>query len=354
MASPGASSHATFERHPFRPPAALLERISRARRPLLFSHVYPDGDAVGSQLGMYRGLAKLGKEPRILNAHPAPEKYAFLDEAGAIEVCAGPPGASQRRIIDEADLLLILDTSDPDRLGALWEAVFAAPAARCVIDHHLCRHTEAFDCVWSEVASPSTGNLVLELLTALKVKLTKEIAAPLLVALGTDTGWFRFGNTSTVAFEAAAWLTEAGADPAKLYEQVYETSSLPRFHLLGELLASLRTECAGRLVYGILHRSMLDRHAVGYEEIDGLIDVMKSVRGVEIACLLVELSPGRYKVSLRSKGDANVHPIAERFGGGGHAKAAGFRREGEEASILALVLGASREALERPSATAGE
>ena len=331
------------------PPAQLVELLQRCQRPLLTTHIYPDGDGIGSQLALARALGTLGgapKEVRILNMHPAPEKFDFLDAEGHIEVVSEELDIAAS--IADRDLLVILDTSEPDRIGLLKEAVFAASAPRVCIDHHLCRHQGAFDVLWSEPEAPSTGNMVLELIAALGSELAKQMADPLMVAVSTDTGWFRFGNATPEAYDAASRLVGAGAVPEELYSRIFETSSLSRMQLLGEVLAQLQSAEEGRIVYGVLTESALQKFGVAYEEIDGYIDALKGVGGAEILFLVVELSPGRYKVSLRSKGSRDVHGIAESFGGGGHAKAAGCRIEADDTrGVVQRVLDAARGTLMR-------
>ena len=327
------------------PPPELLRYLEGSRRPLLLAHIYPDGDAVGSALGLAHGLSARGAEPRILITHPAPAKYDFLDPEGHLEVVGAEVTAAHREAVATADLIVILDTSDPQRLGRLEEFVFAAAAPRVVIDHHLCRHAERFDHIWSVTTSPATGSLVLEVLKALQVQITPEIAEALLVAIGTDTGWYQFANTSAEALRASAELVASGANAERIHGAVFETSTLARIHLLGELLAGLRLDVDGRVLYGVLRSSLLERHGIARAEIDGFTDAMKAVGGAEILFLLVELSPGRYKVSLRSKGPVDILGIAEHFGGGGHAKAAGCRLEATEEEALRRIIAQAQETL---------
>ncbi|MEM7165968.1 MAG: DHH family phosphoesterase [Planctomycetota bacterium] len=330
----------------FQPPPALLEMLRKSRRPLLLSHIYPDGDGIGSELALYRALEQLGAQPGILNSHATPEKFGFLDPEGVVQVAARPqPSAQDQQRVAEADLCVVLDTSDPERLGALWPLVEGGNAPICVIDHHLCDDPSVFQAIWSETASPSTGSLVLDVIEGLGVAVTAPMATALFVALATDTGWFRFGNASSDAYGCAARLVAAGADPESLYTLVFEASSIARTRLLGELLANAQSVEDDRIVWSVLRREMLDRHGVPYEEIDGFIDLLKGVREAEIVFLAVELSPGRYKVSLRSRGPVTIHSIATGFGGGGHAQAAGCRLEGDEQEVLAQILAAARETI---------
>lgn len=327
------------------PPQEILAALRAARKPLLLSHMHPDGDGVGSELGLARTLEQLGAAPRILNTHRASEKFDFLDPDGIIEVAPPAVSPAVERAFREADLIVILDTSEPSRLGHLEAQAWGAVAPRLAIDHHLCDRPERFDLLWSVPKSPATGNLVLSVVEALGVPLSAAIGTPLFVAIATDTGWFRFGNASPVAFEGARRLVAAGADPERIYREVFESSSLGRMRLLGQVLAGCRSAADGRIVYAVIRRSMLEEAGVPQEEIDGFIDQLKGVRSGQIALLAVELSPGHYKVSLRSRGRLNVHEIATRFGGGGHAQAAGCRLEGTEAEVLDRVLEAACEQL---------
>lgn len=320
------------------PPADLLDAVRSARRPLLLTHIYPDGDGVGSCLGLARSLRAMGAEPRILTTHPAPDKFDFIDSSREVAIAGAELSAEHAGWIADADLLLILDTSDPARLGLLEKPVFAADSRRCVIDHHRCSHADHFDAIWSVEESPSTGNLVLVLLETLGANIDAEVATPLFVAICSDTGWFRFANASERAFAAAGRLVDAGADPEEIYSRIFESSSLERTRLLGEVLGEVQGAEDGKVIYGVIRGEMMERLGVSYEEIDGVIDTLKEVRGGEFLFLVVELSKGRYKVSLRSKGSRDVHAIADHFGGGGHVKAAGCRLEGDESGVVEAIL----------------
>ncbi|MEE8142531.1 MAG: DHH family phosphoesterase [Planctomycetota bacterium] len=327
------------------PPQAVLEALRQAKRPLLLTHIYPDGDGIGSQLGLARAFQSRGAEPHIINAHEAPKKLAFLDPDESIQVIPGSLEPQHQMAIDSADLILILDTSDPERLGHLRDPVLAASAQRIAVDHHLSHSEDAFDMIWSEPDCPATGVMVQRILEEFPVSLTAELATPLLVAIGTDTGWFRFANATPEAFASAARLVAAGANAEELYTNIYETSTPARTRMQGEVMAGLQSHEEGRILYGIIRGDQLRHHGVGYEEIDGIIDTLKAVQGGEILFLVVELSKGRYKVSLRSKGDRDVYQIAAQFGGGGHAKAAGCRLEADEKTVIGRILDAARQAL---------
>lgn len=331
---------------PFSPPPALLDALRAARRPFLCTHIYPDGDALGSTVALARILRdRTGAEPTVLLTHEVPEKILAADADRIATVIPGEPTDEQRATIAAADTIVVLDTSDPDRLGRLADPVFASDAPKVLVDHHICEDPDRFDVAWSVTESPSTGNLVLRIHEELGGTLDRATADALFVAIATDTGWFRFSNTSPEAFRAASVLRAAGIDPETLHRQIHERSTPERTRALGEVLSRLETAAGGRIVHSFWGLEDAERHGIPLEELDGFIDALKQVRGAEIVFLVVELSPGRYKVSLRSKGDVDVHPIATRFGGGGHAKAAGCRLEGSRAEVTARLLEASLETL---------
>ncbi len=328
------------------PPAPLLEALRSARRPLLCTHIYPDGDALGSSVALSYILQRRGADPTVLLTHPVPAKLGVADREGIVEVISGEPSEAQREKIATADLLVVLDTSEPKRLGRLREQVFSSRAPRVLIDHHICRDPDIFEVPWSVPESPSTGNLIFLIHEALGGEMEPATADALFVAISTDTGWFRFSNTSPEAFRAAATLRAAGADPERLHREIYENSTAERTRALGSLLARLQTTAAGRIAYSTISSTDLERHGIPLEELDGFIDSLKQIDGAEIVFLVVELSPGRFKVSLRSKGAMDVHPIAVLFGGGGHAKAAGCRIEGSVQEVIAKLLEAGVQLLD--------
>jgi len=328
------------------PPAALLEALRSARRPFLCTHIYPDGDALGSAVALSYILRRGGADPTVLLTHPVPEKLGVADREGIAEVISEELSEAQRETISSADLLVILDTSEPERLGRLREPVFAGNAPRVLIDHHICHDPEIFDVPWSVPESPSTGNMVFRIHEALGGEIEPAAADALFVAISTDTGWFRFSNTSSEAFRAASLLRAAGADPERLHREIYENSTPERARALGSLLARLQTAADGRIAYSTISAADLERHGIPLEELDGFIDSLKQIDGAEIVFLVVELSPGRFKVSLRSKGAMDVHPIAVLFGGGGHAKAAGCRIEGSVQEVIAKLLKAGDQLLD--------
>jgi phosphoesterase RecJ-like protein len=198
---------------------------------------------------------------------------------------------------------------------------------------------------------------VLRLLDVLGVALDRSIATALFVAIATDTGWFRFSNTTPLVFRDAARLLETGIELEPLHRRIYQESRPERLILLGSVLAGIRMELEGKLAWSLLDRKAIERSGVALEEMDGFSEELKGIAGAELVALVVETSPGSFKVSLRSRGSLDANRIARDFNGGGHAKAAGFRASGDAAQVVRRIVErvakCFSEAPGRPAGTAG-
>ncbi len=327
-------------------PAGLLEALRATRQPLILTHIYPDGDALGSSVAMHRSLSQMGARPRTILTHAVPDKLRFIDHDGVAEVLDGKPDAAQLAVIEAADLIIVLDTSALDRLGHMREPVESTGTPLVCIDHHLEGDFDCFQEIWCEPGSPATGNLVLELIRALGEPLPLKSAESLFVAIATDTGWFRYSNSGSIAYRIAAELVESGVDPEPIFQKIFQSFSLERTLALGDLLAGVRCHHDGKILFSLLSEKMRTLRGVKMEDLDGFVDTLGQVAGTEIVFLIVEVGAERYKVSLRSRGDLSVHTIASRFGGGGHAKASGCRIEGPEEVVIAKLLEVCEEILD--------
>jgi len=326
-------------------PSGLLAALRKSKQPLILTHIYPDGDALGSAVSMHRTLQQLGARPRTFLTHPVPEKLSFIDHDSVAELLDGEPNSKQLDVAREADLIIVVDTSTRDRLGHMRSAIELSDAPRVCIDHHLDGDMDFFSEIWCEPGSPSTGNLVLEVIEALECELLSTTAESLFVAIATDTGWFRYSNSGSVAYRYAAKLVELGVDPEPIFQRIFQSFSMQRTLLLGDLLAALESREGNKIVFSVLSEPMRRHRGVDLEDLDGFVDSLGQVGGSEIVILVVEVGPGRYKVSLRSRGEFSVHTIAAHFDGGGHAKAAGCRLEGTEEQILSRLLAECRKTL---------
>jgi len=304
---------------------SLLARIRAGNRFLLTSHVNPDGDAIGSELGLARALSALGKTARIWNRDAAPALYAPLPGSARIVVGEEPPAGFP----DAFDAAIVLECPSLDRTG-LAEPLGALPLVN--IDHHL-GNQHYGEINWVDPMAPAVGVMVHELASALGVRIEPDAADCLYLALVTDTGGFRFGNATPRAFEAAGRLVAAGASVERVSHWLYESQPEPAIRLLGELLSTLERHGDGRVATVVLPLAAFERSGAGPGDSEGLIDVPRSIAGVEAVALLRELSAGEWKLSLRSRGGVDVEAVARARGGGGHKNAAGCRAQGELGEI---------------------
>lgn len=307
---------------------ALFEKAAQAilrhRNFVITTHINPDGDGIGSELGLSRFLRDLGKNVAIINSTSTPRNYRFLDPRNEIIMFPGP---AAHAALQQADGVFILDISRWERLGKMQEAVQKHPGVKICIDHHPINGDFAdINLVCQEACA--SGMLVLQLLTFMNGALTTEIAEPLYAAILTDTGAFRFPNTTAETHLAVARLLTAGVCQHRVYEQIYERCSPERVHLLGLVLCNLQYMHCGRLAWGVITRDMLQHTGVEQEETDGFVDIARGIRSVEASLLFIELSDNRVKVSLRSRGGIDVNRFAMQFGGGGHQNASGILLDG--------------------------
>ncbi len=322
---------------PMKAPEDLLRKIRQGNRFLLTSHVNPDGDAIGSELGLARLLRRLGKSAVVWNRDATPTLYQPLPGSDRIHVGEEPPAGFP----DVFDAIIVLECPSPDRTG-LEQHLNARPVIN--IDHHLGnQHYGVIN--WVDSAAPAVGEMVYRLSQGLKAALEPETANCLYLTLVTDTGGFRFSNATPVAFEAAAALVREGAQPEQVSQWLYESQPLGVLRLLGEMLQTLRLHCDGRVATGRLTRAMFEKVGASPGDSEGLIDHLRSIAGVDAVALIREREDGTHKVSLRSRGEVDIEKIARHHGGGGHRNAAGFALEGDGEAIREQAAAALCEAL---------
>lgn len=316
-----------------RVPSDVLELVRGTRRFLLLAHLYPDGDVLGSTLGLGLALEGAGRQVELACAHPVPEAFRFLPGADRVQEwkdAAGDPA-----------VVVTLDCPHPDRTGGLLAAARRLGARVLNVDHHR-DNLRYGDVNWIQPGAAATGEMVYELVEAAGLPLTPAVAVNLYTAILTDTGSFRYANTTPRTLRIAARLVEAGADPAAVAREVYENRHLPGLHLLGQLLQQVQTTPDGQIAWMVITRSQMA--SPDLLEAEEYVTYPRSLRSVKVAVLFREL-PSEVKVSLRAKGEADVARIAARFGGGGHPNAAGAIIPGDLAHVQPLVLAAVREAL---------
>ena len=319
----GPGDHARF--------AALLDR---AKLYVLVTHVNPDGDAVGSEVGLGRTLRAAGGEVRIVNQDPTPETLRWLEDDGP-EAEAYDPGRHDG-LLDAADAIVLLDNSAPDRLGRMETPTRARTSKTFCIDHHPTRGTPWAETIIDDSAC-ATAAIVFELIERRGLSLDRGTAEALYAGLATDTGFFRFNSTSSRAFRIAARLLDEGADPTRSFREVYERNSPAYTRLLGRALAGLRLAAGGVVgVIGVTQGMVEEAGAEGVDTSEVTTPVL-AVDGVRIAVFFRELAGGKVKVSLRSKGALDVQKLAGEFGGGGHRNASGIVMQGSYDDVVARV-----------------
>jgi bifunctional oligoribonuclease and PAP phosphatase NrnA len=312
----------------------VVELIEEKRKFAITSHLRPDGDSLGSSLGLYWLLRALDKNVEVIMRDPVPHAYQKL------------PGAKDVRVTPAADEsydgVFVIECSDIARPGLLnLDKQFVVN-----IDHHAT--TALFGKInWIDSTASACGEMIYNLAKALGIRVTKEIAECCYTALITDTGSFHYSNTTERTFKVASELLRTGVKPAKTAEAVFASYPWSRIQLMGAVLSTARRDSTGHVA--LLRHSLEMQHLAeaSDEDADGFVNYPLTVGEVEAVAMLKECEPGVYRTSLRSKGEVNVAKVAEKFGGGGHRNAAGCTLRGtwEEAEEKIITL--LQDAVER-------
>ncbi len=321
----------------------FVKLVEKTAKFVISSHVKPDCDALGSELGMAAVLRQLGKQVTILNADPVPPHLAFIDPLREIETL---PAGGGDAVGPDCDAWIVLDTGAWSQLGPLAGLIQGASASKIVIDHHL-SGDDLGAMVFKDTSAEATGTLVAEAAEALNVRLTPEAAEALFVAVATDTGWFRFSSVTGRTFARVAQLVDAGARPDRVYAQLYERSTLSRVLLRGRILASTAMDKDGRLAWCRATRDDFRLSGAESGDTEDVVNALLGIAGTELAALFVEQDPKTTRVSLRSRSEVDVRRVAEVFGGGGHAAAAGLTFGGALEEAESAVLDRLRQAMQR-------
>ncbi|MGD9634073.1 MAG: bifunctional oligoribonuclease/PAP phosphatase NrnA [Pirellulales bacterium] len=318
----------------------FVEIVREHKSFVLTSHMRPDCDAIGSELGLALALRSLGKEARIVNGDTVPPHIAFIDPKHDVLTLGRDIQAADVR----PDVLIVVDTSAWAQLGPMGDVVRNSAAKKIVIDHHVSQDNLSA-IVFKDVQSEATGRLILSAIDALGASVTPQIAEPLFAAIATDTGWFRFNSVTALTFAAAGRLVHSGASPSSIFTSLYEQNTLARLHLQGRILTAAKTECDGRLIYSGATPQDLAETGAEATDTEDVVNRLLGITGVEVALLFLELGPNETKVSLRSRTAFDVRKIAEQFGGGGHTAASGVRYPGALADAVKALTGAVRAAI---------
>jgi bifunctional oligoribonuclease and PAP phosphatase NrnA len=325
--------------------AALAVSFAAALRPgqrvCVTTHVNPDGDGLGSEVGFIHLLRAQGIDAVITNPSPTPPRFNFL-----FRDLPGVDKTSEAvRELRRADLIVVLDISDLARLGMLIGTVKERGVPVACVDHHVSSGVLPPGPRYVDPEAAATGELIFELATGNQWPMNQAVARALYVAILTDTGGFRFSNTRPRTLRIAADLLEHGVDPEQIYLEVYARAPEGRPRLFAEALQTLVVEPEYGLAWVTVPPGAIERHGVSSDDLDGVVEFPRSIEGVRMALLFREIAQGRVKVSLRSVGDIDVAAFAKAYGGGGHTKAAGLSLTGSLAEVQDTVLRAAREYL---------
>jgi len=313
--------------------ADIRDAIVARRRFLITSHARPDGDSIGSQLAMAYALEAMGKEVRLVNADPAPDHYMEFPGLDRIEIA---------RAIEErdADALIVMESGDLKRTGvAGLEGRFTIN-----IDHHQ-GNTAYGDINWVDLGAAACGEMVYDVIEALGVPLTIEIATHIYLAILTDTGSFHYSNITPKTFDICRRTTEAGVNAAAMARRVFDQNSFGKLKLIGALLDQMDLLDDGRLAVMYLNDHILNATSTTYNDTEGLINLPLTAREIQAVIFFKLGADGDIHVSMRSKYDVDIRTIAARHGGGGHKNAAGFKLRGPVDAIRDGVIAEVRDAI---------
>lgn len=318
-----------------RVPDEIVRLLSCPERPvLLLAHVHPDGDVLGSLFGLGLALLERGWPVTLAGPHRVPDRLAFLPGASLMEQWSEPKGTY--------DLVILADCPDPGRTDGLLARARTFTTRVVNIDHHP-DNKRYGDVNWIDPDASASGEMVYRLIRALGFPLTGEVATNLFTAIHTDTGSFRYSNTTAQALAVAADLVTHGANPARVAARLYETRFPDSLELLGCVIQQVEVSPDGRVAWLALPTGSVSEEFV---EAEDLVTYPRSLAGVKVALLLRQVGAEGVKVSLRAKGEVNVGAIAARFGGGGHANAAGCVVGGSLEEVRRRILEAVTQVLD--------
>ncbi len=303
--------------------ADVVHAIRQRRRFVISSHVRPDGDAIGSQLAMAYALRHLGKDVRIVDGDYPPTPLLVFPGVPAIEVMSA--------IDDPGDAVIVMECGDLARTGVSgFDRGFVIN-----IDHHP-GNTTYGALNWFDLSAAACGQMVFDLVEALGVPLTKEIATHVYIAILTDTGSFHYSNISPKTFDICRQCVEAGVDPPSVARSIFDSNNLGRLKLFGAVLSRMELDASGRLAMVYVDRKLASDCGGTYEDTEGLINLPLTVKEIQAVVFFKENGPDDWRISMRSKGEIDVNAVAQRFGGGGHKNASGCSATGRFEDLKAL------------------
>lgn len=296
----------------------ILDRLRQAQSLLIVTHARPDGDGLGSLRALTLSARAAGKSAAMIVPDPVPERYQFLfpDEKPL-------PADQFATLADAADTIIVVDTCSAAQLDVLAQPVIERRDKVLVIDHHATAE-EIGAVQWLDSTAAAAGVMALEVIEALGWSLEGPVASALTVAITSDTGWLRFSNADARCFRSMARLHEQGIRMDKIYMALFQCDRPQKVRLVARALQSMELHCGDRLATMVIRKSDFEATGALPEETENLVNESLRMCSVDTALLLVE-SGQVVRVSLRSRDLVDVASVANEFGGGGHARAAGLR-----------------------------
>jgi bifunctional oligoribonuclease and PAP phosphatase NrnA len=320
----------------------IMDTLGHAGRVVLTTHINADGDGTGSQAALAAWLRSTGVQVSLVNPTPFPHTFRFLVDDDIIADAGTTAGDAALR---ERDLLVVVDTAEAGRIGRVAKSIDERPVV--VIDHHVQTDDTLAAETFADVTACATGELVYDMLLAARLPQPwpQQVLQGIYTAIVTDTGSFRFANTTPRAHTIAADLIRQGVDPEEMYRRIFATVPLHRIELLRHALERLEVDTEHAISWITIERGVMERLGATSEDLDGIVEHARSIEGTEVAILFRETADGSTKVSLRSAGSLDVNAIARALGGGGHVKASGALLSERLPAARERVLEAARAAL---------
>jgi bifunctional oligoribonuclease and PAP phosphatase NrnA len=315
--------------------AQIVDAIRGRQRFVISSHSRPDGDSIGSQLAMAYALRELGKHVDIVNADPAPGPLMQFPGVSDITIAPSVDG--------NFDAAIIMECGDLERTGvAGLDRSFVIN-----IDHHP-GNTSYGQINWFDSSAAACGEMVLDLVRALGVPLTTDIATHIYLAILTDTGSFHYSNITPRTFDICRETLEAGVDPVRVARNVYDSNHMGRLKLFGTVLSAMQLDTTGRIAIVYVDHEMARASGGTYEDTEGLINLPLTVKEIQAVIFFKQIEGEQYRVSMRSKDDIDIGAVAKTFGGGGHKNAAGCTVSGGIDALQKLFIEKVGQAIETP------
>jgi phosphoesterase RecJ-like protein len=320
-----------------------------SRRAVLTTHLNADGDGAGCEAAVVSWLRANGTEAWIVNPTPFPETFRFLIEDESWVVAAGSRRA--RDLCDQADLAVVLDTGEVPRIGRVRSLI--RELLTVVVDHHPPGEHPIGGISLRDASACATGELVFDILLAAGGPWTDSSIQGMYVAILTDTGSFRFSNSTPAAHRVTAELLARGVDPEEMNRRVYGAAPVRKYRLLERALATLDVDEALGISWMTIPPGAIEELGVTPDDLEGMVDIPRGVEGTRVGLLFRVTTTGEVKVSFRSNGPVNVNELARRFGGGGHVRASGAMVPGPLDRAVEVVVQATRDAVARDMAEEG-